>query len=66
MMLTAVPPVLYPTTTNSLMAWDIALFSTFGIGFCVAYALVFFPPASYRRWVTGSAPESDSSARLPS
>jgi hypothetical protein len=65
MMLTAVPPVLYPTTTNWLMVWDIALFSAFGIGFCTAYALVFFPPAFYRRWVTGSAPEGDSSARLP-
>jgi hypothetical protein len=53
MMLTAVPPVLYPTTTHWLMAWDVALFSAFGIGFCIAYSLVFFPPAIYRRWLAG-------------
>lgn len=51
MMLTAVPPVLYPTTTHWLMVWDIALFSACGIGFSIAYSLVFFPPALYVRWI---------------
>jgi hypothetical protein len=55
MMLTAVPPVLYPTTTHWLMVWDIALFSSCGIGFCIAYSLVFFPPAFYLRRISGSA-----------
>jgi hypothetical protein len=51
MMLTAVPPLLFPLSTHPLMAWDIVMFSTAGIGFCIAYSLVFFPPASYLRWV---------------
>lgn len=54
MMLTSVPPVLYPDSTHWLLAWDIVLFSVFGIGFSVAYSLVFFPPAFYLRWVSGS------------
>ena len=51
MMLTAVPPVLYPTSTHWLMLWDLALFSVCGIGFSAAYSLVFFPPAIYLRWI---------------
>jgi hypothetical protein len=57
MMMTAVPPVIAPTTTHWLMAWDIALFSAFGIGFCIAYSLVFFPPAFYLRWIGSGGAE---------
>ena len=53
MMLSAVPPVLYPSTTHWLMPWDLALFSACGIGFCIAYSLVFFPTQRYMRWITG-------------
>jgi len=55
MMLTSVPPVLYPASTHWLLAWDIVLFSVFGIGFSIAYSLVFFPPAFYLRWVSSGA-----------
>jgi len=51
MMLTAVPPVISPNSAHPLMVWDIMAFSAAGIGFCIAYSLVFFPPASYLRWV---------------
>jgi len=51
MMLTAVPPVLDPNSTHPMMAFDILAFSAFGIGFSVAYSLVFFPPAAYLQWI---------------
>ena len=51
MLLTSVPPVLYPDSTHWLMVWDVAAFCVFGIGFSVAYSLVFFPPRFYRAWI---------------
>lgn len=55
MMLTAVPPVIFPQSTHPMMAWDIVVFSASGIGFCIAYSLVFFPPERYLRWVGARA-----------
>lgn len=55
MMLTAVPPVIAPGSTHPLMAFDIVAFSAAGIGFCIAYSLVFFPPGAYLRWVGARA-----------
>jgi hypothetical protein len=55
MMLTAVPPVIAPASDHPLMSLDIVAFSVTGIGFCVAYSLVFFPPERYLRWLGSRA-----------
>ncbi len=58
MLSTSVPPVLYPTTTNPLMALDIVLFSVSGLASAFFYMLTFFPPAAYRRWIEGGVQQA--------
>jgi hypothetical protein len=60
MMLTAVPPVVSPNSSHPLMAWDLVVFGAAGIGFSIAYSLVFFPPQRYLRWVGGRTAEATS------
>lgn len=60
MMLTAVPPVIFPNNSHPLMAWDIVLFSAAGVGFSIAYSLVFFPPQRYLAWVGARSAEASS------
>ena len=55
MMLTAIPAALDPGRVHPLMAFVGVAFAVLGVAFSVAYALVFFPPAAYERWIQARA-----------
>ncbi len=55
LMLTSVPPALFPGNQSLLMSLDLLVFACFGCAISIAYGLAFFPPARYLDWLDGGS-----------